>query len=76
MAVFMNVVSKLNVVSKFKKFITNSKHVLNISYRPTNEEFKRSAKIIILGIIAIGVVGFVIGVIISFVTTGILIPFV
>lgn len=65
----------LNLAAKFKNFITNSKHVLNISYRPTNEEFKRSAKIIILGIIAIGVMGFVIGIIISFITTGILIPF-
>ncbi len=63
------------LVSKFKNFVTNSRHVLNISYRPTNEEFKKSAKIIILGIIAIGVLGFVLGILISFITTGILIPF-
>lgn len=63
------------IIEKLNNFITNAKHVLNISYRPTNEEFKRSAKIIILGILAIGIMGFIIGMVVSLITTGILIPF-
>lgn len=61
---------KLDLKGRLTRFMENSKHVLNISYRPTNEEFKRSAKVIILGILVIGVVGFVIGVIISLLVSG------
>ena len=55
----------LNVKSKLKNFIVNSKHIINISYRPTNEEFNRSAKIIVIGILIMGFIGFIIGLIIS-----------
>lgn len=56
----------LNITQKLSIFITNSKHILNISYKPSNEEFNRSARIIILGIIIIGALGFVISIIIGF----------
>ena len=64
----------MGIGSKFKNFIDNSRHVLNISYRPTNEEFKKSAKMIIISILIIGVAGFIIGIIVSLITTGTL-PF-
>jgi protein translocase SEC61 complex gamma subunit len=58
----------LNPGKSLSTFIQNSKHILNISYKPTNTEFNRSAKVIILGILLIGAIGFLISVIISFIT--------
>lgn len=60
----------INIQEKLKTFISNSRHVLSVSYRPSNHEFSRSAKIIILGVLLIGVLGFVLGVVISLITTG------
>lgn len=60
----------LNVVGRLKAFIDNSRHVLNISYRPTNEEFKKSAKMIIITILIIGFAGFLIGIVVTFISTG------
>ncbi len=61
---------ELKLRARLKGFLDNSKHVLNVSYRPTREEFNKSAKIIIIGILAMGVLGFVLGVIISLLVTG------
>ncbi len=60
----------LNISKRFRDFISNSKHILNISYKPTNEEFLRSAKIILLGILLIGGSGVIIGIILSLIATG------
>ncbi len=56
----------LNLGPRFRAFMTNARHILNVSYRPSDEEFNRSAKIILLGIIIIGVLGFIISIIIGF----------
>lgn len=58
------------IVQRLKTLIDNSKHVLSISYKPTNQEFKRSAKLIIIGILIIGAIGFVIGLIVSIAISG------
>lgn len=58
------------IAQRLKMFIDNSRHVLSISYKPTNEEFKRSAKLIIIGILIIGAIGFVIGLIVSLAISG------
>ncbi len=55
----------MDIKGKIKNFLTNSKHILNISYRPTSEEFDRSAKVIVIGILIIGLLGFIIGLIVS-----------
>lgn len=60
----------LNVVGRLRTFIDNSRHVLNISYRPTTDEFRKSAKMIIISILIIGFAGFIIGIVVSFVSTG------
>lgn len=60
----------MNIIAKIKRFITDSRHVLGISYKPTQEEFRRSAKIIIIGIAIVGVLGLVIAIIVSLVITG------
>ncbi|MGC8571790.1 MAG: protein translocase SEC61 complex subunit gamma [Candidatus Micrarchaeia archaeon] len=53
---------------KINDFIENSKHIINISYKPTKEEFNKAIKLTLLGIILIGLIGFIISVIISFIT--------
>lgn len=57
-------------MEKLKKFIENSKHVLSVSYKPTDAEFRKSAKLIIFGILLMGALGFVISVIVSLIITG------
>jgi protein translocase SEC61 complex gamma subunit len=51
---------------KLHTFFANSKHILNISYKPSNEEFNKSARIILLGILVIGALGFVISILIGY----------
>ncbi len=59
-----------NPVDSFKAFAGNSRHVLNISYKPTTDEFRKSAKMIIISILIIGIAGFLIGVVVSLILTG------
>jgi protein translocase SEC61 complex gamma subunit len=56
--------------NKLRSFITNARHILYVSYKPGEERFKRTAKIVILGIILAGVLGLVIAIIISLLVTG------
>jgi protein translocase SEC61 complex gamma subunit len=44
--------------------------VLSVSYKPTDAEFRKSAKLIIFGILLMGALGFVISVIVSLIITG------
>jgi protein transport protein SEC61 subunit gamma-like protein len=60
----------MGIIDKLKKFFTNSRHVLSISYKPTRQEFNKAARLIIFGILLIGTIGFVIAIIISLIITG------
>jgi protein translocase SEC61 complex gamma subunit len=46
--------------TKIKSFFIQSKRVWHILRKPSNDEFKSIAKISALGILAIGVIGFII----------------
>lgn len=46
--------------TKLKSFFIQSKRVWHILRKPTNEEFKSIAKISALGILIIGVIGFIV----------------
>ncbi|MGI0100563.1 MAG: protein translocase SEC61 complex subunit gamma [Candidatus Micrarchaeaceae archaeon] len=61
---------KIDIAGSFKKFINNSKHVMSISYKPTADEFNKAARLIIFGILLIGVIGFILSIIISLIITG------
>lgn len=50
----------MNVLEWVKNFIQRSIRVLRVSYRPTSEEFNMTAKITGLGMILIGVIGYLI----------------
>jgi protein translocase SEC61 complex gamma subunit len=60
----------MNVYGKMKSFLTNSRHIIDISYKPQRKEYDRSAKIIIIGILLLGAMGFIIALIISLLVTG------
>ena len=53
-----------NVLSDF---ISRSVRVLRVSYRPTSEEFNTTAKITGLGVVLIGVIGYIITLIFGYI---------
>ena len=60
----------MSIITKLSKFIDDSKRVLSITYKPNSEEFNKSAKIILIGILLVGVIGFIIAIIISLIISG------
>ena len=50
----------LNPVKSFKSFWADAKHVLSVSYRPDIDTFKRTLKIVIIGILVLGILGFIV----------------
>lgn len=49
-----------------KRFYAESKHILSVSYKPTHDELVRTTKIVLIGILILGVAGFVIALILDF----------
>ncbi len=62
-------IMNFNVIGKLKGFISNSRHVLSVSYKPSTEAFMRTMKVVLLGTILLGIVGFAISIIITFITS-------
>lgn len=60
----------MGIFDPVKKFSDNARHVISISYKPSRSEFNKSAKLIIIGILLIGAVGFIIAILISLIITG------
>ena len=50
----------MNVIELVGKFFMDSKRIFRVSRKPSKEEYKRMALIIGLGIIIIGIIGFLI----------------
>ena len=48
------------MIVKFKSFIVECKRVLKVTKKPSNAEFKTIVKVSGLGILVIGMIGFVI----------------
>lgn len=55
----------MDVKATFDKFIKDSKRVLKVAKKPDREEYVSLAKITVLGIVVIGVIGFIITMIAS-----------
>lgn len=55
----------MDVKATFDKFIKDSKRVLKVAKKPDREEYWSLAKITVLGIVVIGVIGFIITMIAS-----------
>ncbi len=56
----------MNLIERLKTFAVQSKRVWHVLRKPTMEEFKSIAKISAIGILAIGLIGFIIADIIKF----------
>ncbi|WP_458402641.1 protein translocase SEC61 complex subunit gamma [Methanobrevibacter sp.] len=50
----------MNVQESFNKFIKDSKRVLKVSRKPDAQEYKELAKVVSIGVLIVGVIGFVI----------------
>ena len=50
----------MNVQESIDKFIKDSKRVLKVSRKPDSQEYLELAKISALGVLVVGVIGFVI----------------
>lgn len=60
----------MNLLDKLNRFVSDARHVLSMSYRPSNAEFNKSAKVIIIGILIVGTLGFVISLVVSLIMSG------
>jgi protein translocase SEC61 complex gamma subunit len=54
-------------IKSLRDFYEDSKHVLSVSYRPDRETFMRTMKIVVIGILILGIMGFIISEIITFI---------
>jgi protein transport protein SEC61 subunit gamma-like protein len=50
----------MNAIEMLTKFISDSKRIFVVSRKPTMDEYKKMALIIAIGIVIIGVLGFLI----------------
>ncbi|WP_405279906.1 protein translocase SEC61 complex subunit gamma [Methanobrevibacter sp.] len=50
----------MNVQERFDKFVKDSKRVLKVSRKPDAQEYKELAKVSAIGVVIVGVIGFVI----------------
>ena len=56
----MEETEKPSLMYKLKRFITECKRVLRVTKKPTSYEFKTIAKVSGIGMIIIGLIGFII----------------
>ncbi len=57
----------LNIVSRLRTFYSNSKHVMSVSYKPDMDTFRKTMKVVLLGTLLLGAIGFVISLIVGFI---------
>lgn len=57
----------LNIVSRLKTFYSNSKHVMSVSYKPDMDTFRKTMKVVLLGTLLLGAIGFIISLIVGFI---------
>lgn len=57
-----------NIIKILKDFIADSRRVIDISYKPDMDTFKRTMKIVLIGTLILGALGFVIEFIVTYIT--------
>ena len=57
----------MNPIEWITSFFSRAARVLRVSYKPTREEFYTTLKVTGLGILAVGVAGYIISIIFGFV---------
>lgn len=58
----------LNLVKRFTNFYSDSKRVLGISYKPDRPTFMRTVKIVLIGTLILGILGFIIAEIVGLIS--------
>lgn len=56
---------KLNPIPSIMQFLDDAKRMLAISYKPGPDEFKRTLKIVLLGTLILGALGYIISLIVG-----------
>lgn len=57
----------LDPIGSITSFIDNARHVLSISYKPGMAHFQKTLKIVLIGTIIVGLLGYIVSLIISYV---------
>jgi protein translocase SEC61 complex gamma subunit len=52
-------------LNSIKKFFADARHILSISNKPSNEEFKRTLKVVLFGTLVLGIFGYIISLIVG-----------
>ncbi len=58
----------LNLVKRLRNFYADSKRVLGISYKPDQQTFMRTVKIVLIGTLILGILGFIIAEIVGLIS--------
>lgn len=58
-------IMKLNFMPDFKSFYANARHVINISYKPNVQHFSKTLKIVLVGTLIVGILGYIISFIVE-----------
>jgi protein translocase SEC61 complex gamma subunit len=56
---------KFDPIAAVRNFYEDAKHVASVSYKPDTDTFKRTLKVVLVGILILGVLGFAISFIIN-----------
>jgi len=56
---------KFDPIGSIKTFWENSRHILSISYKPGMQHFQKTLKIVAVGTLLVGLLGYIISLIIS-----------
>lgn len=57
----------MKILTKTKSFFLQCARVWRIMKKPTNEEFKNIAKVSAIGLLLIGLIGFLVAIVVNFV---------
>lgn len=52
-------------INSITRFYSDAKHILSVSNKPSNDEFKRTLKVVLFGTMVLGIFGFVISLIVG-----------
>lgn len=58
----------LDIIKHIRNFYADSKRVLEVSYKPDSVTFRRTIKIVLIGTILLGALGFVVAEIVGIIT--------
>lgn len=57
-----------NPLLRVKSFFQEARHIMTVSYKPDMDTFKRTLKIVLLGILVLGILSFIISQIVNLLT--------